>query len=60
MRVTVFVSGCTNHCKYRDNIILLENPVFSDESQEFDHIVVVGPQRIFNIETKNCSGKTLH
>ncbi|MBR1634989.1 MAG: NERD domain-containing protein [Lachnospiraceae bacterium] len=34
--------------------------MFSDESQEFDHIVVVGPQRIFNIETKNCSGKTLH
>lgn len=42
--------------KYSDNIILLENPVFSDESQEFDHIVV-GPQGIFNIETKNYSGK---
>ncbi len=42
--------------KYSDNIILLHNPVFSDESQEFDHIVV-GPQGIFNIETKNYSGK---
>ncbi len=42
--------------KYSDNIILLENPGFSDESQEFDHIVV-GPQGIFNIETKNYSGK---
>lgn len=42
--------------KYSDNIILLKNPVFSDESQEFDHIVV-GPQGIFNIETKYYSGK---
>ena len=42
--------------KYSDNIILLENPSFSDESQEFDHLVI-GPQGIFNIETKNYSGK---
>lgn len=42
--------------KYSDNIILLENPLFSDESQEFDHLVI-GPQGIFNIETKNYSGK---
>lgn len=42
--------------KYSDNIILLENPSFSDETQEFDHLVI-GPQGIFNIETKNYSGK---
>lgn len=42
--------------KYSDNSILLENPSFSDESQEFDHLVI-GPQGIFNIETKNYSGK---
>lgn len=42
--------------KYSDNIILLKNPSFSDESQEFDHLVI-GPQGIFNIETKNYSGK---
>ncbi len=42
--------------KYSDNIILLENPAFSDEAQEFDHLVI-GPQGIFNIETKNYAGK---
>lgn len=42
--------------KYSDNIILIENPSFSDEAQEFDHLVI-GPQGIFNIETKNYSGK---
>ena len=42
--------------KYDDNVITLENDSFVDESQEFDHLVV-GPQGIFNIETKNYSGK---
>ena len=42
--------------KYNDNIILLENPAFCDEAQEFDHLVI-GPQGIFNIETKNYAGK---
>lgn len=42
--------------KYDDNVIVLENASFIDESQEFDHLVV-GPQGIFNIETKNYAGK---
>lgn len=42
--------------KYSDHVILLDNPSFSDEVQEFDHLVI-GPQGIFNIETKNYSGK---
>ena len=44
------------HGKYDDNVIILENDSFVDESQEFDHLVI-GPQGIFNIETKNYSGK---
>lgn len=42
--------------KYNDHVILLENPSFTDEAQEFDHLVV-GPQGVFNIETKNYAGK---
>ncbi len=42
--------------KYEDNVIILENDSFVDESQEFDHLVI-GPQGIFNIETKNYTGK---
>lgn len=42
--------------KYDDNVIILENDTFVDESQEFDHLVI-GPQGIFNIETKNYAGK---
>lgn len=42
--------------KYGDNVIILENDSFVDESQEFDHLVI-GPQGIFNIETKNYTGK---
>ena len=42
--------------KYDDNVIILENDSFVDESQQFDHLVV-GPQGIFNIETKNYAGK---
>lgn len=41
--------------KYSDNAILLENPILTDETQEFDHLVI-GPQGVFNIETKNYSG----
>ncbi len=44
------------HGKYDDNVIILENNSFVDESQEFDHLVI-GPQGIFNIETKNYAGK---
>lgn len=44
--------------KYNDNVILLGNISFVDEAQEFDHIVI-GPQGIFNIETKNYVGKLL-
>ncbi len=44
------------HGKYDDNVIILENDLFIDESQEFDHLVI-GPQGIFNIETKNYAGK---
>lgn len=53
-RYCVIEKDCVG--KYSDNIILLENPSFSDESQEFDQLVI-GPQGIFNIETKNYSGK---
>ena len=42
--------------KYSDSIILLANPALCDEAQEFDHLVI-GPQGIFNIETKNYAGK---
>lgn len=42
--------------KYDDNVIILENNSFVDESQELDHLVI-GPQGIFNIETKNYAGK---
>lgn len=45
---------CTG--KYGKGMILLKNPAFSDEPQEFDHLVI-GPQGIFNIETKYYSGK---
>lgn len=51
---TVIEKNCAG--KYSDNIILLENPAFCDEAQEFDHLVI-GPQGIFNIETKNYAGK---
>lgn len=44
--------------KYDNNKIILENDTFVDESQEFDHLVI-GPQGIFNIETKNYAGKLL-
>lgn len=45
---------CKN--KYRKDCILISNFDFIDETQEYDHIVI-GPQGIFLIETKNYSGK---
>lgn len=42
--------------KYHDETILLRNDAFIDETQEYDHIVV-GPQGVFMIETKNYLGK---
>lgn len=45
---------CTS--KYGNNCIMLSNDKFIDESQEYDHIVI-GPQGIFLVETKNYSGK---
>ncbi len=50
----VIKKDCTG--RFSDSCILLENQAFIDESQEYDHIVV-GPQGIFLIETKNYSGK---
>lgn len=44
--------------KYGQYAIILNNTKFIDEPQEFDHIVV-GPQGIFNIETKNYAGKLI-
>lgn len=41
--------------KYDDEAILLWNPDFIDEPQEYDHIVL-GPQGVFLIETKNFRG----
>lgn len=50
----VIEKDCTS--KYTNRCILLENQTFIDESQEYDHIVV-GPQGVFLIETKNYSGQ---
>ena len=44
--------------KYGTKAIVLNNKNFVDEPQEFDHIVV-GPQGVFNIETKNYAGKII-
>ena len=44
--------------KYQDNCIVLANKSFIDESQEYDHIIV-GPQGIFMIETKNYKDKLI-
>lgn len=41
-----------------DKPITLYNPDFIDEAQEYDHIIV-GKQGVFNIETKNYSGKLI-
>lgn len=44
--------------KYGAQAIILNNKALIDEPQEFDHIVLA-PQGIFNIETKNYSGKLI-
>lgn len=44
--------------KYQDNRIILMNKNYINESQEYDHIVV-GPQGVFVIETKNYKGKLI-
>lgn len=44
--------------KYGLPAIVLNNPQLIDEPQEFDHIVI-GYQGVFNIETKNYSGKLI-
>lgn len=44
--------------KYGTKAIVLNNKNFVDEPQEFDHIVI-GPQGVFNIETKNYTGKII-
>ena len=44
--------------KYGEKAIVLYNPEFLDESQEYDHIVI-GKQGIFLIETKYYVGKLI-
>lgn len=48
----------TQSGKYGKQAIVLNNKEFIDEPQEFDHIVI-GTQGIFNIETKNYTGKLI-
>lgn len=48
----------TQSGKYGEQAIVLNNKEFIDEPQEFDHIVI-GTQGIFNIETKNYTGKLI-
>ncbi len=42
--------------KYDRNVIVIFNPDFIEEEQEYDHIVI-GKQGVFFIETKNYSGE---
>ncbi len=50
----VIEKNCSGrHC---DNVLVLVNNYFGNKTQEFDHLVI-GPQGIFNIETKNYSGE---
>ena len=60
-----FSAGCSNHIvaiknncssSYRNNCILLSNPEFIDEPQEYDHILA-GPFGVAIIETKHWKGK---
>lgn len=44
--------------KYGELSILLHNPDFIDEPQEYDHIII-GKQGVFLIETKNYAGKLI-
>ena len=52
----VITKGSTN--KYGMKRIIIANPEFMDESQEFDHLIV-GEQGIFMVETKNYAGKLI-
>ncbi len=44
--------------KYGENTVMLNNPAFLDEPQEYDHIII-GKQGVFLIETKNYAGKLI-
>lgn len=44
--------------KYEQKCILIKNTSFRNEKQEFDHIIV-GPQGIFLVETKNFAGEII-
>ena len=44
--------------KYGEQTIILQNPDFIDEPQEYDHIII-GKQGVFLIETKNYAGKLI-
>lgn len=44
--------------KYGEKTIVLNNPTFVDEPQEYDHIII-GKQGVFLIETKNYAGKLI-
>ena len=48
----------TSEGKYGEKSIVLYNPDFIDESQEYDHIII-GKQGVFLIETKNYAGKLI-
>lgn len=48
----------TSEGRYGEKSIVLYNPDFIDESQEYDHIII-GKQGVFLIETKNYAGKLI-
>lgn len=48
----------TSEGKYGEKSIVLYNPDFIDEPQEYDHIII-GKQGVFLIETKNYAGKLI-
>lgn len=48
----------TSEGKYGEKCIVLYNPDFIDEAQEYDHIII-GKQGVFLIETKNYAGKLI-
>ena len=52
-----YIVSIDNNCetKYRYNCILLKNPKFIDEAQEYDHILVT-PSGVIIIETKDWQG----
>lgn len=48
----------TSMTKFGEKAIILGNPDFNNETQEYDHLVV-GKQGVFLIETKNYAGKLI-